>query len=474
MRESNLNSQKSILLLQNGVVESTEFAERIKQCGYGVVNAFGGRNIIETIKSRLPEIDLIIVDSDMVLNQLAGKSVLDILRYFDMPVLFLSNQSYPIQNLSYDQESDYRIMSKSSSVSMLNDSIQKALNVYQSQENSRNISNEGPSKEQIKSESHYREIFESASEGILILDATTGRVKDINSSMARMAGVQKHEIIGKTFHQIRFFRKLEIEENFQNEILLQNSVVYKNRRAELPNGEKIQVSIEGIAYHLQGRPMIRCVVREASRHMAKVQRLESELEKKKVMLQELQHRTKNTFAMISGLVELKSLSSESEESQQMLQELTMRVQSIAELYQLLYENDSGDTVNMANYCSVISESIIGVTRNVSVRQNIDEIQLSTKKATSLGLILVELLYNVMKYAFPDKKKGGRVEVDMIRKKAGLQLKVSDNGVGLPKDFKVKKSHSSGLHLVQMLADQLNGKVTITSKEGTTVQVDLKN
>jgi two-component sensor histidine kinase len=177
--------------------------------------------------------------------------------------------------------------------------------------------------------------------------------------------------------------------------------------------------------------------------------------------------------MITGLVELKSISSTSRESTKMLEELAMRVQSISELYRLLYESDTRERVNMANYCRVISESIVGISDEINLKANFDDVFIGTKYATSLGLIQVELLYNIMKYAFPDNRPGKMVKIGLISETNKITLKVSDNGIGLPADFNTNKSGSSGLGLVQLLAGQLSGTVQFSSGEqGTEVTVTI--
>jgi len=71
-----------------------------------------------------------------------------------------------------------------------------------------------------------------------------------------------------------------------------------------------------------------------------------------------------------------------------------------------------------------------------------------KKAATLGMILVELLFNSIKYAFPDSKKG---EINItVNSNNGLTIIVEDNGVGLKKDFDFNRDKGLGLELVDMM------------------------
>jgi two-component sensor histidine kinase len=83
-----------------------------------------------------------------------------------------------------------------------------------------------------------------------------------------------------------------------------------------------------------------------------------------------------------------------------------------------------------------------------------------------GLIINELVTNSLKYAFP-KGRSGEIEIHFSQTRKYTQLRVSDNGVGLPPNFDFKETQSLGLQLVATLTDQLQGKIQLRSKPGTT-------
>ena len=67
--------------------------------------------------------------------------------------------------------------------------------------------------------------------------------------------------------------------------------------------------------------------------------LKDDMDKKEALLKEIQHRTKNSFNMITSLIHIRSSITHSEETKITLDDLTLRVKSISDLYTVLYETD---------------------------------------------------------------------------------------------------------------------------------------
>ncbi|AEJ20845.1 sensor histidine kinase [Gracilinema caldarium] len=103
--------------------------------------------------------------------------------------------------------------------------------------------------------------------------------------------------------------------------------------------------------------------------------------------------------------------------------------------------------------------------------HIESLKIPVKIATSLGIILTELVTNALKYAYP-KGIQGELRVEIVQDAEGLTLKVQDKGRGLPVNFVMKNSSGLGLNLVKALAEQLKGSFSISGTEGTTCIVHI--
>jgi two-component sensor histidine kinase len=89
------------------------------------------------------------------------------------------------------------------------------------------------------------------------------------------------------------------------------------------------------------------------------------------------------------------------------------------------------------------------------------------------LILTELVTNAHKHAFPPNftsERQPQINVSFEETAAEYRLSVWDNGIGLPDGFDLHHTHSLGLQLVGMLAQQLQGEVVVTGEQGAHFRV----
>ena len=99
-------------------------------------------------------------------------------------------------------------------------------------------------------------------------------------------------------------------------------------------------------------------------------------------------------------------------------------------------------------------------------------ELDSKTLFPLGIIINELLTNIMKYAFQGRDSGA-ISLELTRlpgttpdRQEAVRLVIPDNGVGLPEGFNMDTAKGFGLMLVRMLCQQLGGTFTTGSGQGT--------
>ncbi len=86
------------------------------------------------------------------------------------------------------------------------------------------------------------------------------------------------------------------------------------------------------------------------------------------------------------------------------------------------------------------------------------------------MILVELLSNAIKYAFP--YSDGIINVELKRVNSQILLIVQDDGIGLQNDFNLNESKSLGPHLVNLMVSQLKGKIEFILEKGTKIVIGI--
>jgi len=214
-----------------------------------------------------------------------------------------------------------------------------------------------------------------------------------------------------------------------------------------------------------GRPLLMCGThQDITRRKQAEANLEKALSEKQGLLKELQHRAKNSFAMITSLISLRENASQDQAAREALEEVRTRVNALSDLYDMLFTADTVTEVLLDAYCVKVLSSF-PFPSNVRVVQSYEPIIVPVKIAAPLGLILIELLTNAVKHAFPGGRYG-TVSVSLHRVAEEIILVVKDDGIGLPPEFDPAQSNSLGLSLVQGLSRQIQGSFQLERVEGS--------
>jgi PAS domain S-box-containing protein len=133
------------------------------------------------------------------------------------------------------------------------------------------------------SEQRYRRLFETSMDGVLILEAGTGRIRDVNPFLTRLLGFSHGEMVGKTVDELSPFRRIESNAVMLERLQNDGYVRYAHLPLETRDGRRIGVEFIGSAYQAEDRDMIQCHVRditEQRRVEAQVLALNEELEQR--------------------------------------------------------------------------------------------------------------------------------------------------------------------------------------------------
>ena len=210
-----------------------------------------------------------------------------------------------------------------------------------------------------------------------------------------------------------------------------------------------------------------------------MQLLNTELDEKnkqnELLLKEIHHRVKNNLEMVKSLLALQSAQLEDSASKDAMLASQNRVQSMGIIHQKLYQGDNLGSIEMKDYFINLSEGVLDtfdIDDKVKIECAMDNLELDVDTAVPIGLIVNELLTNALKYAFPNDTKGN-IEISLSQSTPELlTLKVADNGIGKVPG-KSPEGTGFGTQLIQLLTQQLNGKMTEIIKEGTSVLFQFK-
>ena len=197
----------------------------------------------------------------------------------------------------------------------------------------------------------------------------------------------------------------------------------------------------------------------------------------KVMFQELQHRVANNIHFIAGVLDLqkRKVVASPEIATAILEDARARLKSISRIHRRLYDPDNV-RLPIGTYLQGLCDDVVeqsGAT-HVSCRVTSDPITLDLPRLTAFSLLLVEIVTNAIKHAFPQQAPG-TVSVSIRELQSQLiVLTVADDGIGLARGIDPKTSQSIGWRICRALVKQLDASLHVFSEGGLTVTVTLPN
>lgn len=197
----------------------------------------------------------------------------------------------------------------------------------------------------------------------------------------------------------------------------------------------------------------------------------SKLVVKSAILREMHHRVKNNLQTIASLLRLQIHYAKAESVDTVLQESINRILSIAAVHEILSQ-DELDIVSLKKVVQSIltatQQSLVLPGRRIQTVLDGPDILLPSAKATSVALILNELIQNAIEHGFPDVNEG-RIDVVLRETDNDFALEVVNNGVLLPPEFDLYKHRNLGLQIVESLVrDDLHGCFTLSNQDGRVV------
>lgn len=201
------------------------------------------------------------------------------------------------------------------------------------------------------------------------------------------------------------------------------------------------------------RPKSNCAI-VILQDITELHKKDEELLIKSAVIKEIHHRVKNNLQTIVSLLRLQERRTESSEAKSILQDCIGRVNSIAVVHEYLSQQGNG-MIDVGKVAKSIYQALVSSMLNsdfvLETDFATDNVLLPSEKATSIALILNELLQNAIEHAFAGRTNG-KLTVRFNDSGSCYELLIADNGVGLPDDFSWQQSSSLGLKIIKTMAE----------------------
>lgn len=199
--------------------------------------------------------------------------------------------------------------------------------------------------------------------------------------------------------------------------------------------------------------------------------LQKALEHQALLTREMSHRVKNSLASVVGLLRVQSLSAQLQEVKDALKDAASRITTIAQVHDHLWRSNQIGFVDICDFAGELCSKLQETASGHAVSCTFGHLMISADKAIPLGLLINELVMNAAKHAYPGAS--GTIQVSGERRGPNLHVVVSDEGIGLPKDFDIDQPRDSlGFKVIKSLMEQLEGRMTINLDRPKGAAIDL--
>ncbi|WP_324500834.1 histidine kinase N-terminal domain-containing protein [Nocardioides sp.] len=240
-------------------------------------------------------------------------------------------------------------------------------------------------------------------------------------------------------------------------------------------GEHVSLIVRSIPLRPQGEHQGALIL---VRDVTDLRRRDRELLTKDATIREIHHRVKNNLQTVAALLRLQARRIDEPTAKAALEEAVRRVGSIAIVHDMLSQSPEGhvafDEIHDRLGRMVIEVSAVGERVRVSRSGSFGEVESGT--ATTLAMVLTEVLQNAVEHGYPQPGSRGEIVVTVRRALGRLTLSVADDGVGVPAGFDLDSSTNLGLSIVRTLVEsELGGQLQIGPGHhggGTRVVIDV--
>ena len=298
------------------------------------------------------------------------------------------------------------------------------------------------------SELRYRRLFEAARDGILILNAETGRIEDSNPFMSELLGYSRDQLLGKELWEIGVFEDIENSQAAFRQLQERGVIRYENLPLQTTHGVHREVEFVSNIYKEDGHHVIQCNVRDITDR----KRLERQLEEQATSIAEanrlksdflavLSHELRNPLSAIRYALPHIDKAPLDQPARAALAVIGRQVTQLVRLVDDLLDVTRITTGKIAlkrepqRLQTVVTAAVDAVSPIIRAARHALEVvmpdepvwvEVDTGRVTQ---VISNLLTNAVRYT----ARGGRITLDVGRDAQHAVIRVIDSGMGIAAD-----------------------------------------
>ena len=296
------------------------------------------------------------------------------------------------------------------------------------------------------SETRYRRLFETARDGILILDAETGMIVDVNPFLIEMLGFSHEQFVGKAIWEIGLLKDIASNKDKFMELQQKEYVRYEDLPLETADGRRIEVEFVSNVYTVDHKRVIQCNIRDITER----KRAEREIEEKRReaikmkldFISVVSHELRTPLTVIRegiSLVANGSTGEIKEEQKEMLGLVKKNVDRLAKFINDVLDfqkleagrmktnaqpNDINEIVRDVYETMALPAKDMGIRILLELDDRLPTVGFDNDQITQ---VLTNLVDNAMKFT-----EKGDIVIKTSQKNGMIHVSVSDTGCGIKK------------------------------------------
>ena len=329
------------------------------------------------------------------------------------------------------------------------------------------------------SELRYRRLFETARDGILILNAKSAQIDDVNPFLVEMLGYSKEELLGKKLWEIGAVRDIQASREAFLHLQDKEFIRYENLPLQTKGGNRIDVEFVSNVYGVDGDTVIQCNVRDIT-------------ERKKLSdLKDsfggmVSHELRTPLTVIIGsLRTAMSAGISTEETRQLVGAATEGAESLAVMLENLLEITRFEAGRLELHASNIKlrslvESVMYRLRDAYFNPFKNNVPEDFPEFKADRTRLERVIYNLSENAAKYSPRDGEVSISARLEDAAIAVSVTDHGRGMSEEETALifepferlqqktgsiKGIGLGLVVCKRLVEAHGGKIGVESQQG---------
>lgn len=187
--------------------------------------------------------------------------------------------------------------------------------------------------------------------------------------------------------------------------------------------------------------------------------IQKQSDEQKLLLQEVHHRVKNNFQIVSSLLRLQSYNLKEDHFSAVFDDAINRINAMSLVHDIIYKQEAFSNIDSKEYLTKLTEQLkrSAKPKEIDIQVETGRFTLRIQTLIHIGIVLNELIMNSIKYGFKEEIKEPKINIILSKSDNQYNLKYMENGVGIDlKDYK----KSFGMDLIDTIISQHEGTVKV--------------